>query len=54
MKKSNLVSLYHQIMGGSDFATHKEGQTQHFEYPSVYEETEYRTTTIEHLEALSF
>ena len=53
MTKSNLVSLYHQIMGGSDFASQQRNETQHFEFPSIYEETSYQTTTIEHLNTVS-
>jgi len=48
-----MVSLYHQIMGGYDFASQQKCENQHFEFPSIYEETSYQTTTIEHLNAVS-
>ncbi len=52
MAKNNWTTLYQQIMGGSDFASQKKGEMQHFEFPSIYEDTEYQTTTIEHLKAV--
>ena len=54
MTKSNLISLYHSIMGDSDFAAQQRNEPQHFEFPSIYEETSYQTTTIEHLGSYSY
>ena len=42
MAKNNWTTLYPQKMG----------EMQHFEFPSIYEDTEYQTTTIEHLKAV--
>jgi len=52
MAKMSLNSLYLQIMGLNNFAPKEDSESVHFEFPSIYEEVTYQTTTIEHLETV--
>ena len=52
MAKMNLIDLYQQIMGHTSDSSQQGTEQMRFEYPSIYEQGEYRTTTLEHLTSI--